>query len=407
MDCRSCDNPVSRVFADLGLSPLANGFVPKDRLDHPEMFYPLKAFVCDHCLLVQLDAFEKPEQIFSDYAYFSSYSDSWLEHARKFAEEIPQRLALDPTARIVEVASNDGYLLRFFAADGYEVLGIEPAANVAAVASNAGVPTLVRFFGADLASELVSEGGQADLIIANNVLAHVPDLNGFIVGLKRLLGPGGTISVEFPHLLRLIEHCEWDTIYHEHFSYFSLLSVQQAFARHGLTVVDVDELETHGGSLRILIGHQEEGRRETQAVARVLTAERETGLDRPETYDGFQQQVDQTKRALLRFLIEKKEAGAKVVGYGAPAKGNTLLNHCGVGTDLLSYTVDRSPHKQGHALPGTRIPVHPPERIFEDRPDYILILPWNLRSEIIEQLREARSWGAQFVLPIPTPTVIE
>jgi hypothetical protein len=405
--CRSCDAPLSHLFADLGMSPLSNAFVKPEALDRTEAFYPLTVYVCAECLLVQLPAVETPENIFSDYAYFSSYADSWVEHARAYCQSMIARFALDATTQVVEIASNDGYLLQHFVQAGLPVLGVEPAANVAAVAQGKGIETLVRFFGVALARELVAAGRRARLLLGNNVLAHVPDLNDFVAGLKILLADDGVITMEFPHLLRLIEGNQFDTIYHEHFSYFSLLAVQRVFAAHGLTIFDVDELPTHGGSLRIYARHAREGEAQGERVVHLLTTEREYGLDRLETYARFAEQVRETKRALLAFLIRAKEEGKRVAGYGAPAKGNTLLNYCGVGTDFLDYTVDRSPHKQGLFLPGTRIPIHAPGRLRETRPDYVLILPWNLKDEIVDQMADVRSWGGRFVVPIPRVEVVE
>jgi SAM-dependent methyltransferase len=405
--CRFCNAALSHEFADLGVSPLSNAYVRPEDLQRMEPFFPLTVYVCAACLLVQLPAFETPENIFSDYAYFSSYSDSWLAHARSYCRAMIERFALDATTQVVEIASNDGYLLQYFVEAGVPVLGVEPAANVAAVAREKGVETEVRFFGADTARELAASRDTAKLLLGNNVLAHVPDLNDFVAGLKILLAGDGVITMEFPHLLRLIEGNQFDTIYHEHFSYFSLLAAQRVFAAHGLTIFDVDELPTHGGSLRVYARHAEEGEGAGERVVHLLTVEREFGLDRVETYGRFAEQVRETKRALLSFLIRAKEEGKHVAGYGAPAKGNTLLNYCGIRTDLLDYTVDRSPHKQGLFLPGTRIPIHAPDRIRETRPDFVLILPWNLKDEIVEQMGDVRSWGGRFVVPIPRVEIVE
>ena len=401
VNCRLCSAPLHHVFCDLGSSPLSNSYLQSEQLQEGESFYPLKVYVCDECLLVQLPEFEAPESIFSDYAYFSSYSDSWLRHAAQYAEEATAEFNLGPASLVTEVASNDGYLLKNFVARGVPVRGIEPAANVAAVAEASGVPTLVRFFGTALAEELVHAGGQTDLLVANNVLAHVPALNDFIGGMARLLRPNGVITVEFPHLLRLMEERQFDTIYHEHFSYFSLLTASRAFARHGLTVYDVRQLPTHGGSLRLYVSHAGT-RPESVRVQGVLAEEKDAGLHELSTYLAFDAAVRQVKRDVLRFLIQAADEGKQVVGYGAPAKGNTLLNYCGARTDLLSYTVDRSPHKQGKFLPGSRIPIFSPDRIRETRPDYVLILPWNLREEIVAQLEHIRDWGGQAFVPIPT-----
>lgn len=407
LTCRFCGSPLTTVFADLGMSPLSNAYLRPEQLLMPEPFYPLTARVCDECLLVQLPAVQTPEHIFSDYAYFSSYSESWLKHASDYVEKMIQRFGFDAGSQVVEIASNDGYLLQYFKAKGVGVLGIEPAANVAAVAQGKGIPTTVKFFGVETASELAAEGRSADLLLGNNVLAHVPDLNDFVAGMKVLLKPGGVLTMEFPHLLRLMAENQFDTIYHEHFSYFSFHTVQKVFARHGLTLFDVEELPTHGGSLRIYGRHSENERLPiASSVANLLEAERREGLHCLEPYARFNGQTQEVKRALLTFLIEAKRARKTVVGYGAPAKGNTLLNYCGVRSDFLDYTVDRSPHKQGHFLPGTHIPIFAPEQIRETRPDYVLILPWNLKTEIMSQMAFVREWGAKFVTPIPTVEVI-
>jgi hypothetical protein len=399
--CRFCGAALQHTFCDLGLSPLSNAFVRPDDLARGEMFHPLHAFVCDACFLVQLEEFESPSRIFSDYVYFSSYSDSWLAHCRAYAAEITAELGLGTQSLVTEVASNDGYLLRFFAERGVPVLGIEPADNVAEVARTQGIETISRFFGRALARELVASGRRADLLVGNNVLAHVPDINDFVAGLQIVLAPEGTLTMEFPHLLRLIEDVQFDTIYHEHFSYLSLLAVERIFATHRLAITDVRQLPTHGGSLRIYATHDARGLSPSPAVPALRALERDAGLDRIDTYTRFAARVEACKRSVLRFLIDAREAGQTVVGYGAPAKGNTLLNYCGVRSDLLAYTVDRSPHKQGLFLPGTRIPVYAPEHIPETRPDYVLILPWNLREEITSQLAFIRAWGGRFVTPVP------
>lgn len=389
------------------MSPLANTYLPPEALHAMEPFYPLHAYACGSCWLVQVEAFETPDRIFGDYAYFSSYSESWLAHARRFASAARVRFSLGRDSLVVEVASNDGYLLQYFRDVGIPVLGIEPAANVADAARGKGIETRVRFMGEALGRELAAEGRQADLLVGNNVFAHVPDLHDFTAGLALALKSGGTLSLEFPHLLRLIESRQFDTIYHEHFSYFSLASAARVLERHGLAVFDVEELPTHGGSLRVFACHAAQaGARRTAAPARLIDEERRQGLERADTYHGFAEQVRAAKRGLLRFLIDAREAGKQVVGYGAPAKGNTLLNYCGIREDLLAYTVDRSPHKQGHFLPGTHILIHAPERIAETRPDYLLILPWNLRDEIVAQMGHIRTWGGQFVVPIPRVEVI-
>jgi SAM-dependent methyltransferase len=398
--CRCCDAPLRRSFADLGASPLANALLRPEELLRPEPFYSLHVLVCDECLLVQLPEMESPEAIFSDYTYFSSYSDSWLAHAREYASMACERFALGSTSQVVEIASNDGYLLRWFRDRGIPVLGVEPAANVATVAQQAGIPTRVGFFGARLAEQLAAEGIRADLLVGNNVLAHVPALRDFVAGLARLLAPQGWLTMEFPHLLRLVAENQFDTIYHEHFSYFSLLAVERVFGTAGLVVVDVDELPTHGGSLRVYVRHR--GVAEpSPRVAALRQREVAAGMREPAYYAAFEARVRATKRGLLRFLIGAKEEGRTIVGYGAPAKGNTLLNYCGIGRDFLDYTVDRSPHKQGRLLPGTRIPIRAPEEIFATRPDYVLILPWNLRQEIASQMSGIRAWGGRFVVAIP------
>jgi SAM-dependent methyltransferase len=404
--CRFCRATLERSFADLGMSPLANSYLKYEQLGQVERFYPLHAYVCEQCLLVQLEEFESPDQIFSDYAYFASYSDSWLKHASTYVAMATARFELGPTSQVVELASNDGYLLQYFVQKGIPVLGIDPAANVAEVAVQKGIPTLVKFFGQTTAHEIVAQGTRADLLLGNNVLAHVPDLNDFVAGMKLVLAQRGVITMEFPHLMRLIAENQFDTIYHEHFSYFSFTTVCRVFAHHGLTMFDVEELPTHGGSLRIFARHSDDDARPVgPRVAELLAREAAAGLTRLETYSAFAEQVRETKRALLSFLIEAKRAGKTIVGYGAPAKGNTLLNYCGVRTDFLDYTVDRSPHKQGTYLPGTHIPVYDPERIKVTRPDYVLILPWNLKQEVTEQMAYIREWGGQFVTPIPTVEV--
>jgi SAM-dependent methyltransferase len=384
------------------MSPLANSNVEPDKRDQMEPFYPLHTYVCHECFLVQLEEFESPQHIFSEYAYLSSFSESWVRHAQRYVDMIVDRLLLGQDSQVVEIASNDGYLLQFFVAKRIKALGIEPAGNIAKLAVEKGIPTEVSFFGAQTARNLVSRDIRADLIVANNVLAHVPDLNDFIEGLSILLGPDGVITCEFPHLLQLMHGCEFDTIYHEHFSYFSLLAVTKAFARHRLAIIDVEELPTHGGSLRIYVAHA--GARSTTVgprVADLLRREREAGLASLDPYLSFSAQAAAAKRDLLKFLIEAKSSGKSIVGYGAPAKGNTLLNYCGVRSDFIDYVVDRNPLKQGRLLPGTRIPIHDPAKIRETRPDYLLLLPWNLREEIINQMAYAREWGCKFVTPLP------
>lgn len=405
--CRFCGSPLTVSFVDLGMSPLCESFLPADQLNQMEPFYPLHAYVCESCLLVQLQEYVNPQSIFRDYAYFSSYSTSWLEHSKRYVDGIVPKLGLTPESHVVEVASNDGYLLQYFLPHGIAPLGIEPAANVALDAEKRGVPTLVEFFTADLAKRLAGKGGAADLIIGNNVLAQVPGLRDFVAGLKILLRPTGVITLEFPHIVRLIEGNQFDTIYHEHFSYFSLLAAERIFAAHGLTLFDVEELPTHGGSLRIYLRHAgEESRPVAAAVEELRQRELDRGLGELSGYATFAPKVEATKRRLLEFLIQAKDEGKSVVGYGAPGKGNTLLNYCGIRTDFLSFTVDRNPHKWGMFLPGTHIPVYAPERLAEARPDYVLILPWNLRDEIVAQLDYVRAWGGRFVVPIPEVQIL-
>ena len=404
--CRFCATALEHGFVDLGMSPLSNAFLDADALNRMERFYPLHAYVCGECFLVQLEEFESPDEIFRDYSYFSSYSDSWLAHARAFATATTDRFELDGKSLVVEIASNDGYLLQYFKEQGIPVLGVEPARNVAQVAIDAGIETLTEFFGAALARRLRDERRRCDLLVGNNVLAHVPDLNDFVAGLGILLADDGVLSMEFPHLLQLMEHTQFDTIYHEHFSYFSLLAVQRIFRHHELEIFDVEELSSHGGSLRVYAQHAHGEYPHSDSVERLLARERGAGLNRLETYAQFSEQVFEVKRALLEFLIDARRSGKQVVGYGAPAKGNTLLNFCGIGTDFIEYTVDRSPHKQGRFLPGTHIPIHAPERIAQTKPDYVLILPWNLQDEILEQMAHVRDWGGRFVVPIPRLTVL-
>lgn len=404
--CRFCAAPLSHSFVDLGMSPLCESFLDAGQLDRMEPFYPLHVYVCGRCFLVQLRQYVTPEHIFSDYAYFSSYSSSWLEHARIYAGKMVERFDLGPQSFVVELASNDGYLLRNFVAKRIPCLGIEPAANVAEAAIEEGVPTLVRFFGAETARELAAQGKQADLLLGNNVLAHVPDINDFVAGMRLLLKPRGVITMEFPHIMRLMTENQFDTIYHEHFSYLSLLTVEQVFAAHGLTLFDVEELPTHGGSLRIYAGHAGEGGRPVAASVPSLRAREEAaGLARLESYASFGEQVRETKRQLLEFLIDAKRCGKSIAGYGAPGKGNTLLNYCGVRTDFLDYTVDRNPRKQGKFLPGTHIPIHHPDHVRETRPDFLLILPWNLKDEIMKDMAFIRDWAGRFVVPIPSVRV--
>jgi SAM-dependent methyltransferase len=391
---------------DLGKSPLCQTVLSEGQLEQEEIFYPLHARVCESCWLVQIPEFLPPGDMFTEYAYFSAYSDSWVEHARAYVDMISERCALGSESLVVELASNDGYLLQHFLPKGVPVLGIDPARNVADAAIARGVPTLVDFFGRRCADTVVASERRADLVVGNNVLAQVPDLNDFVAGVKTILAPGGTATFEFPHLARLLEHLEYDTIYHEHFSYFSLYTIGRIFEAHGLALVDVQELPSHGGSLRVFFAHAGEGAAVAPSVESLLASERSVGLRSTEAYRRFAADVHESKRALLAFLIEHRRAGRQVVGYGAPGKGNTLLNFCGIRTDFLSYTVDRNPYKQGKHTPGTHIPIYPPERIAETRPDVILILPWNLAREIAGQLAYTAEWGAELVVPIPRPTVV-
>ena len=408
LPCRACGAPVHVTFADLGMSPLSNSYLKPGQLELAEKFYPLHARVCERCLLVQLGEFEPPEHIFSgDYAYFSSYSDLWLKHASDYVEQMVSRFGYGKRHLAVEIASNDGYLLQYFVRKGVPVLGIEPAANCARAAQEKGVATLVKFFGTQTATELAAQGRRADLLLGNNVLAHVPDLNDFVRGMQVLLAPGGVITMEFPHLLNLIEQNQFDTIYHEHFSYFSFLVVEQVFAKHGLVLFDVEELPTHGGSLRIYARHAADSAKPVEAsVGALKEKEKRAGLDRIDAYRSYGGRVQRTKRRLLEFMVRAKEEGKRIAGYGAPAKGNTLLNYCGIRSDFIDFTVDRSPHKQGSFLPGTHIPVLHPDRIREARPDYLLILPWNLKEEVMAQMAYIREWGGRFVVPIPEVTVL-
>jgi SAM-dependent methyltransferase len=401
--CRFCAAPLRHTFVDLGMSPLCESYVSPERLGAMEAFYPLHVRVCEQCLLVQLEKFVAPEAIFTEYAYFSSYSDSWVAHARDYVAGAIERFRLDSESLVLELASNDGYLLQHVVERGVPALGVEPAANVAEAARGRGIETVVAFFGRALADRLVAEGRQADLLIANNVLAHVPDLNDFLSGMQRVVAPQGVITIEFPHLARLMADNQFDTIYHEHFSYFSFLTAQTVLRAHGLEVFDVDELVTHGGSLRVYAQRQSGGSQPVSTrVEELATRERELGLDHLEGYREFAPRVTETKWRLLEFLHERRRQGERVAGYGAPGKGNTLLNYCGIRADLLEFTVDRNPYKQGQFLPGTHIPIRHPEALEQARPDFILILPWNLTKEIVSQLAHAREWGARFVVPIPT-----
>ena len=406
--CRFCGTKLDQTFVDLGMSPLCESFLPANQINQMEPFFPLHAQVCSKCFLVQLEAYVTPEHIFTDYAYFSSYSDSWLAHAKRYTDLMVERLGVGQNSFVVELASNDGYLLQYFVEKKIPVLGIEPAANVAEVAVKKGVPTLVKFFGCETARELTAAGKQADLLLGNNVLAQVPDINDFVAGMKILLKPAGVITMEFPHLERLMKENQFDTIYHEHFSYFSFITAEKIFAAHGITLFDVEELSTHGGSLRIYGRHAEDSSKPVSERAKALRAREEAaGTTRLETYSRFAEQVKETKRKLLDFLIEAKRNGKTIAGYGAPGKGNTLLNYCAIRTDFLDYTVDRNPYKHGRFLPGTHVPIFPPDRIRETKPDFLLILPWNLKDEIIKQNGFIREWGGKFVVPIPEVQVHE
>jgi 2-polyprenyl-3-methyl-5-hydroxy-6-metoxy-1,4-benzoquinol methylase len=405
--CRFCATPLVHTFCDLGTSPLCQRHVTPARFNHAESFYPLHVYVCDQCHLVQLPEYCAREEIFdAEYGYFSSFSDTMLKHASDYVNMMMPRFGLGSKSKVVELASNDGYLLQYFVKAGVPVLGIDPTANTAAAAEKKGVRTLVKFFGIETAKALVSDGGKANLILGNNVLAHVPDINDFVGGMKILLAPGGVVTMEFPQLLHLIEQNYWDTIYHEHFSYLSFTTVEKIFAAHGMTLFDVDEIATHGGSIRIYAKHADDAAKPIHArVAAMKDKETKAGHFDLKYYTSFGERVKESKRALLEFLIIAKRAGKSVAGYGAPGKGNTLLNYCGIRTDFMNYTVDRSPHKQGNFLPGTRIPIYGPEKIKETKPDYLLILPWNLKDEIMKQMAHIRDWGGQFVVPIPAVKV--
>jgi SAM-dependent methyltransferase len=404
--CRFCGAPLTHVFADLGMCPVANSLVTEATFGAMEPFYPLRALVCDRCFLVQCEEFETPSGIFADdYPYFSSYSTSWLAHCEAYASQMIERLSLGPDHTVVEVGSNDGSLLQFFHRRGIRVLGVDPAASVAQEAIVRGIPTLVRFFDEQVAAELAQDTS-ADLLVGNNVLAHMPDVAGFVAGMKRVLAPTGVITVEFPHLMRLVEESQFDTIYHEHFSYFSFSTVRRIFEHHGLRVFDVDTLPTHGGSLRVYSCHEEDSRPAEASVEELAERERAAGYLDLEIYTSFHERVVATKRDVLRVLIDAKEAGKTIAGYGAPAKGATLLNYCGVGTDFIDYTVDKSPHKQGCYLPGVRIPIRDPEEIRRTQPDYVFILPWNLKDEIVEQMSFVRDWGARFIVRTPEMTIL-
>jgi SAM-dependent methyltransferase len=405
--CRLCGADLRDTFVDLGMSPLCESFLPRDQLDAMEPYFPLHALVCGQCFLVQLKEYVSPEHIFREYAYFSSYSTSWVAHAKRYVEAITKRLGLGPNSLAVELASNDGYLLQHFLPLGVPVLGIEPAINVAKVAIDKGIPTRTDFFGRELAAKLIAESKRADLIAGNNVLAQVPDLNDFTAGMAQLLKPEGVITLEFPHLERLIAENQFDTVYHEHFSYFSLVTIEALAERHGLKIIDVEELPTHGGSLRVYLALKTSARASTKAVVDLLAREERLGYRKLETYASFGRQVQKTKRKLLTLLITAKEQGKRVCGYGAPGKGNTLLNYCGIGTDFLDFTVDRNPYKHGRFTPGMHIPIHPVEALDEAKPDYILILPWNLKQEIMQQMAYVGRWGGKFIVPIPEATILD
>jgi hypothetical protein len=400
--CRFCKSELHHTFVDLGMSPLCQSHIESHQLNQMEPFFPLNVYVCEHCFLVQLLEYVSPNQIFTEYAYFSSYSDTWLQHAKNYTDLMFERFGINDRNFVVELASNDGYLLQYFVQKGIPVLGVEPAANVAKVAIEKGIPTVVKFFGEKLAIEMAAEGKGADLLIGNNVLAQVPDLNDFVKGMKILLNPRGVITMEFPHLMKLIEGNQFDTIYHEHFSYFSFITVKKIFAAHGLNIFDVDELPTHGGSLRIYASHLDDSTKPVgQRVAELKDKEVAAGLTRLDYYFSFGERVKETKRKLLEFLIKVKREGKSVCGYGAPGKGNTLLNYCGIRTDFLDYTVDRNPYKQRKFTPGTHIPIFHPDKIKETKPDYLLILPWNLKDEVMTQMVHIREWGGKFIVPIP------
>lgn len=405
--CRFCGHELKHSFVDLGMSPLCQTHISREQLREMEPFYPLHAYICANCFLVQLQEFVAPQEIFGEYAYFSSYSDSWVAHAKRYAEAMVTRFGFGKSSRVIEIASNDGYLLQHFRAMDIPVLGIEPAANVAKVAIEKGIPSIVEFMGRNTAARIAKEHGKADLLLGNNVLAHVPDLNDFVGGMKILLAERGVITMEFPHLLQLMSLNQFDTIYHEHFSYLSFYTVEKVFAAHGIVLFDVDEIGTHGGSLRIYGRHDgDDSKPVTDRVGALRQREIGAGLTDLAAYRGFAEQVRETKRKLLEFLIQAKRAGKSIVGYGAPGKGNTLLNYCGIRQDFLDYTVDRNPYKQGKFTPGTRIPIYDPNRISETKPDYVLILPWNLRDEISQQMSFIREWGGQFVVPIPEVQII-
>lgn len=406
--CRFCYVELKHTFIDLGMSPLSNSYLNEKQLNLMEAFFPLHAYVCEKCKLVQLEEFETPESIFKDYAYFSSYSESWLAHAKNYTEMMTERFSLSNESFVVEIASNDGYLLQYFKEKNIPVMGIEPAINVAEMAIKKGIDTQVVFFGIGNAEKLSKEIKKADVIVANNVLAHVPNINDFVAGLKIFLADEGVITIEFPHLMELIDKQQFDTIYHEHFSYLSLTTVEKIFNSHGLKIIDVEQLSTHGGSLRVFVCHEGDSSKHiTQNISKIKKLEDKMGLNELDVYLQFSDKIKKNKRLLLAFLIELKNENKSIAAYGAPAKGNTLLNYCGIRTDFIDYTVDKSPHKQGLFLPGTHIPIYSPEHINETRPDYILILPWNLEEEIVNQLAYTKEWGCKLIIPIPDPRIIE
>jgi hypothetical protein len=405
--CRFCGTPLEHPVVDLGMSPLCESYLTEGQLDTMEPFYPLNVWVCGRCFLVQINDYVAADEIFTEYAYYSSYSTSWLQHASDYVEMITDRLELGEHSFVVELASNDGYLLQYFVKKGIACLGLEPSVNVSQAAIERGVPTDTSFFGAAKAAAMAADGVQADLVLGNNVLAQVPDLNDFVAGIPAILAPAGTVTIEFPHVMRLLEENQFDTIYHEHFCYFSLLSAEAIFAGHGMTIFDVEELWTHGGSLRIYARHDTDTRRPvSDRVIELRRREEAGGYRDVATYASFEERVRETKRRLLELLIAAKREGRSIAGYGAPGKGNTLLNYCGIGTDFLDFTVDRNPYKQGRFLPGTHVPIHPPEMIDEARPDLILVLPWNVKDEILAQLAHVRDWGGRFIIPIPEATVV-
>ena len=405
--CRFCSTELKHTFVDLGMSPLCESYVDEANLDKMEPFYPLHVYVCDKCFLVQLLEYVSAEDIYSEYAYFSSYSDSWLNHCKQYVEMIIDKMRLDTNSQVYEIASNDGYLLQYFVEKGIPVCGIEPAANIAKTAIQKGIPTIIKFFGVQTAEDIVAEGRKADLLLGNNVLAHVPNINDFVAGMKVLLGPEGVITMEFPHLLRLMKENQFDTIYHEHFSYLSFTTVDKIFTEHGLKLFDVEQIPTHGGSLRIYACHSENSDRPVyNRVKELIGEELAFGVKKLDTYATFTEMVKETKRKLLSLMIDLKRKGKTIAGYGAPGKGNTLLNYCGVYTDFIDYTVDRSHYKQGKFLPGTRIPIHSPEKISQTKPDYVFILPWNIKEEIIKQNSFIRDWGGKFIVPIPEPKIL-